>query len=41
MKFGQNKCGYIKIEKEKKPTKTPTEVNGLKIKPVQEREIYG
>ena len=39
MKFGQNKCGSIKIEKEKNTT-TPPEVNGLKIKLIREGESY-
>ena len=36
MKFGQDKCAYIKIEKGKNTTATPIEINGLTIKPVQE-----
>ena len=40
MKFGQDKCAYIKIEKEKNTTTTPIEINGLTIKPIQEGESY-
>ena len=40
MKFGQDKCAYIKIEKGKNTTTTPTEINGLTIKPIQEGESY-
>ena len=38
MKFGQDKCAYIKIEKGKNTTTTPIEINGLTIKPIQEGE---
>ena len=40
MKFGQDKCAYIKIEKGKNTTTTPIEINGLTIKPIQEGERY-
>ena len=40
MKFGQDKCAYIKIEKGKNTTTTPIEINGLTIKPIQEGESY-
>ena len=40
MKFGQDKCAYIKIEKGKNTTTIPTEINGLTIKPIQEGESY-
>ena len=40
MKFGQDKCAYIKIEKEKNTTTTPIEINGLTIKPIQEGKSY-
>ena len=40
MKFGQDKCAYIKIEKGRNTTKTPIEINGLTIKPIQEGESY-
>ena len=40
MKFGQDKCAYIKIEKRKNTTTTPIEINGLTIKPIQEGESY-
>ena len=40
MKFGQDKCGYIKIEKGKNTTSTPIEVNGLTIKSIQEGKSY-
>ena len=38
MKFGQDKCAYIKTEKGKNTTTTPIEINGLTIKPIQEGE---
>ena len=40
MKFGQDKCAYIKIQKGKNTTTTPIEINGLTIKPIQEGESY-
>ena len=40
MKFGQDKCAYIKTEKGKNTTTTPIEINGLTIKPIQEGESY-
>ena len=40
MKFGQEKCAYIKIEKGKNTTTSAIEINGLKIKPIQEGESY-
>ena len=40
MKFGQDKCAYIKIEKGKNTTTTPVEINGLTIKPIQEGQRY-
>ena len=40
MKFGQDKCAYIKIEKGKNTTTTPIETNGLTIKPIQEGESF-
>ena len=40
MKFGQGKCAYIKIEKGKNTTTSAIEINGLKIKPIQEGEIH-
>ena len=40
MKFGKDKCAYIKIEKGKKTTTTPIETNGLTIKPIQEGESF-
>ena len=40
MKFGQDKCAYIKIEKGKKTTTTPIEINGLTNKSIQEGESY-
>ena len=40
MKFGQEKCSYIKIEKGKNTTTSAIEINGLKIKPIQEGESY-
>ena len=40
MKFGQEKCVYIKIEKGKNTTTSAIEINGLKIKPIQEGESY-
>ena len=40
MKFGQGKCAYIKIEKGKNNTTSAIEINGLKIKPIQEGENY-
>ena len=39
IKFGQDKCAYIKIEKGKNTT-TPIEINGLTIKPIEEGESY-
>ena len=36
MKFGQDKCAYIKIEKRKNTTTAPIETNCLTIKPIQE-----
>ena len=38
MKFRQEKCAYIKIEKGKNTTASAIEINGLKIKPIQEGE---
>ena len=40
MKFGQDKCAYIKIEKGKNTTTIPIEINGLMIKLIQEWESY-
>ena len=40
MKFGKDKCAYIKIEKGKNTTTTPIETNGLTIKPIQEGESF-
>ena len=40
MKFGQDKCAYIKIEKGKDTITSAIEINGLKIKPIQEGESY-
>ena len=40
MNFGQEKCAYIKIEKGKNTTTSTIEINGLKIKPIQEGESY-
>ena len=40
MKFGQEKCAYIKIEKGKNTTTSAIEINGLKIKLIQEGESY-
>ena len=40
MKFGQDRCAYIKIEKGKNTTTTPIEINGLTNKPIQEGESY-
>ena len=40
MRFGQNKCAYIKIEKEKNTATAPVEINDLTIKPIQEGESY-
>lgn len=40
MKFSQDKCAYIKIEKGNNTTTTPTEMNGLKIKLIQDEESY-
>ena len=40
IKFGQDKCAYIKIEKGKNTTTTPIEINSLTIKPIEERESY-
>ena len=41
MKFGQDKCAYIKIEKGKNTTTAPIEINGLTNKPIREGESYG
>ena len=41
MKFGQDKCAYIKIEKGKSTATLAIEINGLKIKPILEGESYG
>ena len=38
MKFGQDKCAYIKVGKGKNTTAAPIEINGLTIKPIQEGE---
>ena len=40
MKFGQDKCAYIKTEKGKNTTTTPIEINGLMIKPIQKGDSY-
>ena len=40
MKFDQDKCTYIQIEKGKNTTTTPVEINGLTIKSFQEGESY-
>ena len=40
MKFGQDKCAYIKTEKGKNTTTTSTEINGLMIKPIQKGDSY-
>ena len=40
MKFGQENCAYIKIEKGKNIITSAIEINGLKIKPIQEGESY-
>ena len=40
MKFGQDKCAYIKTEKGKSTTTTPIEINGLMIKPIQKGDSY-
>ena len=40
MKFGQDKCAYIKKDKGKNTTATPIEINGLTIKPIQEGESF-
>ena len=40
MKFGQEKCAYIKIEKGKNTTTSAIEINDLKIKLIQEGESY-
>ena len=40
MKFGQDKCAYIKIEKGNNTTTALIEINGLTIKPIQEGESY-
>ena len=40
MKFGQDKCAYIKIEKRKNTTTIPIEITGLTIRPIQEGESY-
>ena len=40
MKFDQDKCTYIQIEKGKNTTTTPVEINGLTIKSIQEGESY-
>ena len=41
MKFGQDKCAYIKIEKGKNTTTAPIEINSLTNKPIREGESYG
>ena len=41
MKFGQDKCAYIKIEKGKNTTTAPIEINGLTTKPIRDGESYG
>ena len=40
MKFGKDKCAYIKTEKRKNASATPIEMNGSKIKLIQEGESY-
>ena len=40
MKFDQDKCTYIQIEKGINTTTTPVETNGLTIKSIQEDESY-
>ena len=40
MKFGQDKCAYIRIEKGKNTTSSAIVMNGLTIKPIQEGESY-
>ena len=40
MKFGQDKCAYIKTEKGKNTTTTSIEINGLMIKPIQKGDSY-
>ena len=40
MKFGQDKCAYIKTEKGKNTTTSAIEINCLKIKPIQEGKSY-
>ena len=40
MKFIEENCAYIKIEKEKNTKTLAIEINGLKMKPIQERESY-
>ena len=41
MKFGQDKCAYIKIEKGKNTTTAPIEINDLTTKPIREGKSYG
>ena len=38
--FSQDKCTYIKIEEGKNTTTSAIEINGLKIKPIQEGDSY-
>ena len=40
IKLGQGKCAYIKTEKGRNTTASVIEINGLKIKPIQEEESY-
>ena len=40
MKFVQDKCAYMKIQKGKNTTTTPIAMNGLYIKPIQNGESY-